>query len=102
MIPLLKSIFSIGADAYHFGNATNMVDVLKLAPQNVIIMGNIHPVHQFNYGTPNSMKEAVLALLESCNEYPNFIVSSGCDIHAKSKLENIDAYFETIKQYYQK
>ncbi len=102
VIPLLKSIFSIGADAYHFGNATNMVDVLKLAPQNVIIMGNIHPVHQFNYGTANSMKEAVLALLESCNEYPNFIVSSGCDIPAQSKLENIDAYFETIKQYYQK
>jgi uroporphyrinogen decarboxylase len=98
--PLLNSIFSIGADAYHFGNATNMIDVLAVAPNDAIIMGNIHPVHEFNYGTPASIKKATLDLLEKCGKFHQFVISSGCDIPAQSKLENIDAYFMAINQYY--
>ncbi len=100
--PLLQSIFTIGADAYHFGNATNLVDVLVNSPKDVLIMGNIHPVHEFDKGTPESMKQAVTTLLDVCNQYHNFVISSGCDIPAQSKLENIDAYFKEITHYYQK
>jgi len=100
--PLLQSIFTIGADAYHFGNATDMVDALSVSPKDVLIMGNIHPVYEFDKGTPDSMKKAVISLLDSCNQYDNFVISSGCDIPAQSKLENIDAYFKEVTSYYQK
>ena len=28
-----------------------------------------------------------------CNQFENFMISSGCDIPAQAKWENIDAYF---------
>lgn len=98
---LLDTIYSIGAAAYHFGNAVDMADILSRTPDDIIVMGNIDPASQFRQGTPESMRKAVLGLLEKCAPaHPNFIISSGCDIPPFSKWENIDAFFAAVKEYY--
>lgn len=101
-IPLLDSILSIGADAYHLGNAINIGDVLAKVPSDTIIMGNIDPSGLFRNGTPEKMREAVLALLAANSHYPNFIISSGCDIPPLTPWANIDAYFAAINEFYKK
>ena len=98
---LLDTIYSIGASAYHFGNAVDMADILSRTPDDIIVMGNIDPASQFRQGTPESMRKAVLGLLEKCAPaHPNFIISSGCDIPPLSKWENIDAFFAAVREYY--
>jgi len=102
-IQMIDSILSVGADAYHFGNAINMKDMLSRIPKDIIVMGNIDPSGQFNIGTPESIYNETMALMtECCKEYPNFVISSGCDIPPSSPWTNIDAFFKAVDDYYAK
>ena len=94
---MLDEILSQGASAYHFGNAVDMKTILERVPADTVCMGNIDPVSQFVDGTPDSMKNAVKELLDKCGSYPNFILSSGCDIPASASWDNINAFFEALK-----
>ncbi|MBQ9968066.1 MAG: uroporphyrinogen decarboxylase family protein [Oscillospiraceae bacterium] len=96
---MLDDIFAIGADGCHFGNAVDMEAVMKAAPADVLCMGNIDPAGQFVQGTPETMRAAVKTLLDRCGKYPNFVLSSGCDIPAHAAWENIHGFFEAVKQW---
>ena len=97
---MIDSVLNVGAAAYHFGNAISMKDILTKIPGSVTAMGNINPSSQFCMGTPESMREAVLSLMkECCPDFPNFVVSSGCDIAVNAKWENIMAFFAAIEEY---
>lgn len=91
---MARDIYDLGAMGYHFGDAIDMADVLPLAPEDVLVMGNVSPSAQLLGGTPESVTAAVKALREKCGSYPNFILSSGCDVPPMSPWENIDAFFE--------
>lgn len=96
---MLPEIFSVGAAAYHFGNAVDLRAILDKAPGDIICMGNIDPAGQFAAGTPDSVRQATLSLLEGCGAKPNFILSSGCDIPPHAKWENIHAFFDALDEY---
>jgi len=97
VIAMMDSILRTGANAYHFGNAVDMADVIKAVPQGTVVMGNISPVECFCEGTPEQMKKAVDELLQKCGGYEGFILSSGCDIPHTAKWENIDAFFKAAE-----
>lgn len=96
---LLGDIFSVGAAAYHFGNAVRMENVLSCAPKTALCMGNIDPAGQFANGTAQSVAQATQALLSQCGQRDNFILSSGCDIPPRAKWENIRAFFDAAQEY---
>ena len=93
---MLEGIFEQGAAAYHFGNAVDMEAIMKAAPEDALCMGNIDPASQFANGTPESMTAAVKDLMARCGQYSNFVPSSGCDIPAHSRWENIEAFFKAL------
>ena len=99
-IPLLSSIFKIDADGYHFGNAVDMEAVLAAAPADKLITGNVDPAGEFRNGTPESIYARTISVMEKCTKYPNFIISSGCDIPPLSSWENIDSYFKAVNDFY--
>ncbi|MCL2344154.1 MAG: uroporphyrinogen decarboxylase family protein [Firmicutes bacterium] len=99
-IPLIAHILETGAKAFHFGNAIDLSKMLPLVPNDIPVLGNMDPVGQLRKGTPNSVRQSVLNLLSRCAEYPNFILSSGCDIPPATPLENIDAFFDAAKEFY--
>ncbi len=101
ILNLTEGIVSSGAAAYHFGNAVDMKKMLEKMPSDTVVMGNIDPVGEFRNGTPESIAKATMALLETCKEHPNFVISSGCDIPPMAKWENIDAFFGAVTGYYQ-
>lgn len=92
-------LFTQGAAAYHFGNSVDMEQMLKAAPADILCMGNVDPAGQITRGTPESVREATRALLEKCGGYPNFVVSSGCDIPAHAGWDNIQAFFGALKEW---
>ena len=96
----LDSIFSCGANAYHFGNAVKMEEIMEKAPSNIICMGSVSPAEQFRGGTPESVRAATLDVMEKCCKYPNFVISSGCDIPPLSSWDNIDAFFAAVDEFY--
>ena len=76
--------------------------MLEKMPDNVLVMGNVDPVSSFRNGTPESIRNDTLQLLNSCGEHPNFVISSGCDIPPATPWENIDAFFAAVDEFYHK
>mgnify|MGYP002510272838 CR=1 FL=1 len=100
VVKTVKSVISTGARGFHFGNAIDMAEIMPLMPEDVLVMGNVDPAAQFNMGTPESVREDTLRVLEACSKYPNFIISSGCDIPPMSPWENINAFFDAVDEFY--
>ena len=98
----LESMFSNGANAYHFGNAVDMAEIMDKAPADIICMGNVDPAGEFRNGTPESIRATTLAVMEQCCKHPNFVISSGCDIPPLSSWDNIDAFFAAVDEFYAK
>jgi len=99
-IKMIDSLLGIKASAYHFGDAIDMNEMMTYIPEDVVAMGNISPANQFRNGTVESITTDTLDLLNKCTKYPNFVISSGCDIPPMSKWENIDAFFNTVDEFY--
>lgn len=94
-----QAMVSTGAAAYHFGNKCRMEEVIKEVPPTALAMGNIDPVSVFKDGTPEEMRQTVLDLLDKMKNYPNFVLSSGCDTPPHTPIENIDAFFEALNEW---
>lgn len=86
-----KAMVATGADAYHFGNKCVMAEVMKEVPADKLGMGNLDPVAVLKEGTVDRVKQEVEALAESCKDYPNFVLSTGCDTPPLTPIENIEA-----------
>ena len=100
---MLSSILTTGAAAYHFGNAVDMEkDIIPKVPRETVVMGNIDPAGVLRMGTPETVKTETVALLTRCSKYPNFVLSSGCDIPPLTPWENIDAFFKARDEFYGK
>lgn len=95
---MLDGIFSLGAVAYHFGNAVDMEQILKAAPADCLCMGNVDPAAILAEGTPEMVKAATRELIAKCGSYKNFVPSSGCDIPAHAKWENLQAFFAAVAE----
>ncbi len=97
---MIPQILEVGAAGYHFGNASSMAEILPQMPADVLVMGNVDPVSQIRNGTPESVKADTKRIMAECCSYPNFVISSGCDIPPVSPWENIDAFFEAVGEFY--
>ena len=97
---MAKDIYELGAAGYHFGDAIRLADMLPNAPKDALVMGNVSPSKEFRNGTPESIEEATRKVMQECAEYPNFLISSGCDIPPMTPWENIDAFFAAVKKVY--
>lgn len=87
------------AAAYHFGNKIKMEEALKEVPADALAMGNLDPVSLFKMAGPETMKEVTLQLLETTRAYPNFVLSSGCDIPPHTSSINIDAFYTALEEF---
>ncbi len=100
-IQQIDSILRTGCDAYHFGDAISMKDMLAHIPADTVAMGNVSPASQFLNGTPQSIRDETLRIMgECCPGHSNFVISSGCDIPPSSPWENIDAFCAAVAAYY--
>ena len=102
VLRMTESILSTGADAYHFGNSIVMADMMAKMPADVVVMGNVDPAGVLRQGTPETVRAATLEVMNQCCAYPNFVISSGCDIPPATPWENLDAFFAAVEEYYGK
>lgn len=99
-VRMVRDIYKLGAAGYHFGDSIDLASVLPDAPMDALIMGNVSPSKQFCNGTPATITEETHRIMANCSSYPNFLISSGCDIPPLSPWENIDTFFEVVQSFY--
>ena len=95
----IEDILTLGADAYHFGNAIDLPRMSEKIPDDVIFMGNIDPVGIF-CGDADAAYETTMDLLKKIGHRKNFIPSSGCDVPAHANLAAADAFYKAVEEYY--
>ena len=98
---MMDSVAQLGADIVHLGNAVDIEKALNELPEDIVVMGNIDPAGTLRMGTTERVREETLTLLEKCSKYPNFVLSSGCDIPPMTPWQNIDAFFAAVKEFYE-
>lgn len=97
---MVPSMLSTGSAAYHFGNSIDLSEMIKKFPSDVPIMGNVDPAGILRMGTPSIVYDETKSILSKCAQYPNFVISSGCDIPPMTPWDNLDAFFNSIKDFY--
>lgn len=91
-----QAMVDTGAAAFHFGNKIDMVEAVKACPANTLAMGNLDPVTLFKSANAGEMKKATMDLLQATAGFPNFVLSSGCDVPPHTPHENIEAFYEAL------
>ena len=97
-----QAMVATGAKGYHFGNKIDMLAALEECPSNALVMGNLDPVGIFKQATAEEVYQQTYTLLQRTTAYPNFVISTGCDVPPEIPLDNIRAFYEAVKDYNQK
>lgn len=95
----VQALLSTGADALHVGNAVDICTILDQVPPTVPVMGNLDPANVFKTLTPPEVYAKTTALLERTAKYPNYILSSGCDLPPAVPVANVKAFFDARRDY---
>ena len=94
-----EAMLYTGANAYHFGNAIDMLEALQSCPEDKLIMGNIDPVGVMKMLSAKEVKSYTADLLERTSGFDNFVLSTGCDLPPHVPAENITAFFDALDDY---
>ena len=94
-----EAMVETGSAGYHFGNQADMVAALEACPADSLVMGNIDPVGLFKQASEEQMYRATKELLDATAQYPNFILSSGCDVPPETPHANIEAFYRALTEY---
>jgi len=68
--------------------------VARAIPPEVVVIGNVNPATTMLSGTPQEIRGVVDGLLAEMAPYPNFILSTGCDLPQETPTANIAAFME--------
>jgi uroporphyrinogen decarboxylase len=74
------------------------VDLAAVAarmPDDVVVIGNINPTTTMRFGTTSDVRREVNGLLAQMERFPNFVLSTGCDLPQDTPLANIRAFMES-------
>jgi uroporphyrinogen decarboxylase len=95
----VKSMYDTGCKGHHYGNSVDMKDILPQIPADILVFGNIDPSIYFFSGTPDEVYDKTTELLKDMAEYPHFVLSSGCDLAPSVENENIQAYYQALRDF---
>ncbi len=95
----LPAVLESGVKAFHFGAPMDIVAALESVPPEVVICGNLDPTSVFVQLPAEEVASRVSGLLEATVRFPNFVVSSGCDLPHSVPLANLDRFYQTLTEY---
>ena len=98
--PIMEKIREINVSVYSMGNAIDLEDALKVLPSESLVIGNIDPAGIIRNGSPDVIRNETKSLMKRCCKYPNFVIASGCDIPPATPIENLDAFFQAVDEFY--
>lgn len=87
----------ISLDAKEVG--VDLPKVAGMVPEDVLVIGNINPSATILTGMPEDIIQEVNSLLKDMESYPNYVLSTGCDLPQETPLENINAFMEAGREY---
>lgn len=93
----LPRILEQGPEIFHFGQPMDLPAALEQAQGRFILGGNLDPSAVFHGGSPDSVRQQTLHLLEAASAYPAYFPSSGCDLPPGVPVANMDAFYNAVR-----
>lgn len=95
----LSSIQEAGARILHFGAPMDLAAALARVDPSVVLCGNLDPSAVFIQSSPDEVAVRTRQLLSSLSAYPNFVISSGCDVPASAPLGNLERFHQVVSEW---
>ena len=99
---LVEQMANSGVDALSLDSPQAGIDlpaVAKRIPADVVLIGNASPIGAMLTGKPSEVEAEVQQLLGSMDPFPNFILSTGCDLPQETPADNIHAFMKAGRSY---
>lgn len=99
---LIEKMVESGVSCISLDSKEVGVELEKVAervPEHIIVIGNISPVATMLNGKPEQVKREVYELMTAMDGYPNFVLSTGCDLPQETPIENIHAFMKAGREY---
>jgi uroporphyrinogen decarboxylase len=96
----LNKILEAGAEIYHFGEPMDIPAALEQVGGKVILGGNLDPSGVFASGSKENVIALTKELVEQTRRYPNYFISSGCEIPPNANSEFIQICADTVKTHF--
>lgn len=95
---LVTPMCATGVNGISLDADVDLPDVAARVPEDVVIMGNLHPVHTITLGEPHHVRSATTDLVSRMADVPNFVLSTGCDVPYEAPIENVRAFIDAARQ----
>jgi len=77
----------------------DMVKAAEAVSDETVLIGNISPTRVLKDGSAKDVTAATRGLLEQMRPYPNFILSTGCDLPPGIPVENLNAFMQAGREF---
>jgi uroporphyrinogen decarboxylase len=95
-LPHLPAILEAGAKVLHFGAPMDLPTALSKVRKDIVLCGNLDPAGVFCQSAADEVRRRTSDLLEATRAFPNFIISSGCDVPPGAPFDNLVAFYDTV------
>lgn len=96
---IIPKMVETACDGLSLDSQVDLIAIKKKIPENMLIFGNINPVAIIAYGSREDVEKEAIALIEGMGDRKTYVLSSGCDIPADARLDNIQAMFDIARKY---
>jgi len=92
---LLEEILSCGIEGLSLDQVMDIPLTMKIIPEEIVVFGNIDPLKVMLEMDARGVAKETSSLLSAVEDYPNFIMSTGCDCVLETPFENLKALVKT-------
>jgi uroporphyrinogen decarboxylase len=89
---LVSSMCATGVDGLSLDSRVDLPAIAAAVGSEIVLIGNIDPVAVMGSSDPQRVVDAVRDLRRKMVPYPNFVLSTGCDLPFETPLANVAAF----------
>ncbi len=94
--PLMPNLVSTHVAGLSLDSEVDLAEIMPQIPEDMVVLGNIPPVSTMLYGNVEQVKDEVDSLMDDLHQYPNFIISTGCDLPLLTPLDNLNVFASEV------
>ena len=92
-----RYLAEIGVNVFNFSFKHGLDEIRRLAGESVVLLGNIPPRDVMAQGTPDDVRQSVIAALASIDDKRRLILSCGGGMPPDASTANVQAFIDTIQ-----
>lgn len=87
----LDLMLTCNIDALSLDQIMNYEEIMKVIPENIVLLGNLDPLDLLHNCGPEEIREGTIKLLKKMRKYDNYLCAFGCNCMNDTKVENLQS-----------